>query len=553
MKEQRPSKVVSIKNSALWAAYGDALGFITEFVPDEATLLKRLGVGRLIDLVPWQRRIGGRYGPLVNLPVGCYSDDTQLRLATSRTIRGDGHFDVEVFSKIELPVWMNYALGAGKGTKTAAGALCRVDTVWNTNFFDTGGSRYVDGGGNGAAMRIHPHVWACPDKRDNHTLLRDVLRNSMVTHGHPRGLIGAALHALTLRVALDSGNPPDLDRLVDLLDVVKDTPDIIRSDAEVREFWLPLWEQATSADFSLSVRRCVGEITEDLDILRRRLDAQPNVSYREIVDHLGGLRPEVRGSGSKAAILASFLAWRYRGRPHEAVVESANCFGSDTDTIASMAGALLGASCDLPPPSPIMDEEYIISEAARTFAIREGKTASNFPYPDLLKWSPPRTQSDVVGIIGGELVLAGLGPVSPMGQAYAADKQGSYVYQWARLKFGQTVLMKRRESPVQLGLQSVMVGFSPEKGRRISADEQEDLFDGLSRRNDSEREVRPSDKHRPLSVDEASQRAIDSGFDAATVGQLLLGFASSDEGIERGIGYAAIVVKARMARLRKAK
>lgn len=60
---------------------------------------------------------------MVDLPAGCYSDDTQLRLATSGSILGDAHFDVETFAKVELTIWPSYALGGGRGTKAAAAVL----------------------------------------------------------------------------------------------------------------------------------------------------------------------------------------------------------------------------------------------------------------------------------------------------------------------------------------------------------------------------------------------------------------------------------------------
>ena len=114
-----------IINSALWAAYGDALGFMTELT-NVAGLKHRTGQEYITSTVPWKRRIGGKFGATVDLPQGTYSDDTQLRLATSRAIRGDGEFDVEVFAKIELPVWTTYALGAGRGSKAAVSSLSLI-------------------------------------------------------------------------------------------------------------------------------------------------------------------------------------------------------------------------------------------------------------------------------------------------------------------------------------------------------------------------------------------------------------------------------------------
>ncbi|WP_308735493.1 ADP-ribosylglycohydrolase family protein, partial [Humidesulfovibrio sp.] len=142
-----------VTNSALWAAYGDALGFTTEMANSE-TVQYRTGLTEVSSLIGWKRKIGGRYGVSVNLPSGCYSDDTQLRLSVSRAIGHDGYFDVDSFAHIELPVWMSYQLGGGLGTNLAAKNLSKRSVGWATNFFKSKESSYVKGGGNGAAMRI---------------------------------------------------------------------------------------------------------------------------------------------------------------------------------------------------------------------------------------------------------------------------------------------------------------------------------------------------------------------------------------------------------------
>ncbi len=135
----------SIVNSMLWAAYGDALGFMAEEC-DERTLKSRTrGLGYLKWLVKWRRKVGGPYGIFVELPAGCYSDDTQLRLAVCRSLREDGSFDFDSFSKIEAPVFLSYRLGVGMGTKTAAKSLRKQRVRWNDNFFDAPVGRYIDG------------------------------------------------------------------------------------------------------------------------------------------------------------------------------------------------------------------------------------------------------------------------------------------------------------------------------------------------------------------------------------------------------------------------
>lgn len=144
------------RNSMLWAAYADALGFISELV-NEKGLERRTKGAALDQLISWKKRVGGRQGALVELPAGCWSDDTQLRLSVSRTIGNHG-FDVECFARIELPVWTSYALGAGRASIKAARNMGQGKQPWHANTFPG----WFNAGGNGAAMRIQPHVWSSP-------------------------------------------------------------------------------------------------------------------------------------------------------------------------------------------------------------------------------------------------------------------------------------------------------------------------------------------------------------------------------------------------------
>lgn len=69
----------------------------------------------------------------------------------------------------------------------------------------------MNGGGNGAAMRIQPHVWSAPNLADERSILTSVVRNAITTHGHVRGIAGAMVHAIALgRVMRDEVIPgPD--------------------------------------------------------------------------------------------------------------------------------------------------------------------------------------------------------------------------------------------------------------------------------------------------------------------------------------------------------
>lgn len=433
--------------SALWAAWGDAAGFPAELAGDHATLQRRFDGDATLG-GSWRRRIGGRMGPTVELAPGTYSDDTQLRMAVARCIREPGRFDVEAFSKIELPVFLSYELGAGRGTKSAARALGKRAARWYANFYDRP-TAYVDGGGNGAAMRIQPHVWAAPSPRPD-SYLPAVLRDTVSTHGHPRALLGSALHAIALGSALHQQQLPEPGRWAGMVDYLDALPDLLAADDQLRGRWLPQWTEragTTFADALGGARRELhhhAAIAADLahdngyDLERR---------YTQLLRSLGGFDPSTRGAGDTSALLALWLAWCGQHQPAQTIAMAAGAVGSDTDTVATMAGALLGAVADHEPDSPIADRDLHVAEARRLHRLSRGEPTDSFPHPDLLHWEPTQSLSDALGTIDGTPVIAGLGPVTLEGELIRG-KQGAW--QWANTAYGQRVLVKRRDELTQL-------------------------------------------------------------------------------------------------------
>src|SRR6185312_13986119 len=246
--DKRKAAIVS---SALWAAAGDALGWMTE-LGREQTVAYRTGSSRVKEPVEWRRRIGGRFGPTVQLPAGTYSDDTQLRLSVSRAIRGTGEFDVAAFAKVELPVWLSYSLGAGRGTTAAAANLAKPSANWFSNFFAAREAGYFQAGGNGAAMRIQPHVWRSKSLRFD-DFISDVVRDAITTHGHPIGFCGAAFHALTLAYALETREVPGPSEWKELIESLKRLPHIVKGDEQLGLFWIGPWEERFGASLQNAV------------------------------------------------------------------------------------------------------------------------------------------------------------------------------------------------------------------------------------------------------------------------------------------------------------
>ena len=425
-----------VARSALWAAYGDALGWISELT-DAAGLKRRTRGAPLERPIAWKRRIGGRSGANVTLPRGCYSDDTQLRLATGRAIRSDG-FDVEAFAKVELPLWLSYGLGGGKSTSAAAAQLGRKNPAWWSNRF----KRWTHSGGNGAAMRVQPHVWAARTPSVPESYLPDVIRNSVCTHSHPTGLVGAVFHALCVAHAIRVGDVPSSDDLREVIRVADGLPEIISPDTELG-YWRIAFEQE-AGNFDECWAKAMNEVRETIALIATcRTGARGNDGYEAIANTLKLRDPACRGSGMLTALAALGLAW-CEASPTEAMRIAANAIGTDTDTIATMAGAILGATSDIDPPVDVLDDSMIRAEAKRLANIAAGESPPNHEYPDLLHWSAPKARADSLARTrDGGLMVRGLGRARSLeGEPVLAS--GEFQWQWIKLEFGQTLLIKSR-------------------------------------------------------------------------------------------------------------
>lgn len=504
----------------------------------------------------WQRVIGGRNGPKVELPAGTYSDDTQLRLAVSRSIRGNGSFDVETFAKIEITVWPTYSLGGGLGTKTAALNLSRRGVNWFSNFFDSAGQKYTSGGGNGAAMRIQPHVWASADYSDE--MLLNVLRDALVTHGHPHGFCGAVFHALALASTLANDAIPSPDTWKEFAERFVDLPRLIAKEPQLAAFWRSAWENNAGTSLDTALRSTRDAAIEDILLAAQIAENLGPAGYHEVLDRLECLQPKFRGSGLKTALAALVLAYIYRdGSIEQALACAANELESDTDTIATMAGALLGSISGRPPEWPVQDRRYIEQEAMRLAAVALKRPQDSFTYPDLGRWNPPAKQIASIGWSEEGLAIAGLGRLTPQGAEY---RVGDAIWQWCTLPFGQTILAKRKANLKEHISDEQLPGPRQKAQTDMRRVEKQELV--TSSQSKLPFEDRRSDHHRSSStpqsrplprdaIDALSDEAIHSEFDDLTVGRLLNRCIDSSQSVDAAIGFAAIVAKAKLARQRR--
>ncbi|ELI8019582.1 ADP-ribosylglycohydrolase family protein [Yersinia enterocolitica] len=539
LKEQK------IINSGLWAAAGDAIGWISELT-DENGLRRRISESYLLKPVGWNRKIGGYSGVTVSLPAGTYSDDTQLRLAVSRCIRGNGEFDIESFAKIELPVWLSYALGAGRASKAAATNLIRKDTNWFSNFYKNNYLEYTNSGGNGTAMRIQPHVWCCKNLTDKKYIL-SVIKDSLVTHGHLLAVCGSIFHADALQYSLINGKPASPNELEKIIDNFSAIPDAINSVYELKNFWLPNWENVSGKNLHNEVERIKKETKDYLNNAFNSFNksSEPSENYKSAIIALECDKEERRGSATNTAIASSLLCYLFKdASPYEAIISCVNILGTDTDSIASMAGAILGCYSERP-KWDIQDSGYIIKEAIRLSNISDGNIQENFIYPDINKWQSPQTQSDtLVKNSDGNYHVIGLGIVNPIGSDIWQTK--THAWQWMQFNFGQTILIKSKIGDIKT--------IEPVPLRSITTESKqprlfEDVENKIQNKNkhDNNTSNYENDESSDLDIDKITTSLIKNGFNEQKLGHFLIQFADK-KGLESCIGFAAIIGKAFIAR-----
>jgi ADP-ribosylglycohydrolase len=163
------------RGSLLWGAVGNALGRPVEG-KDPQTVRTYYKATALGNYVKWHGWKGG--------PIGTITDDTQLTIEVARSlIATDGDFDPADFV-VRLIAWLPIGRGKGRSTVEAIDGLIR-GVAWH----DLGGR--LDSAGNGAAMRAAPVGLVRALAAEPDSLVRDAILSALPTHAHPVGVAGA--------------------------------------------------------------------------------------------------------------------------------------------------------------------------------------------------------------------------------------------------------------------------------------------------------------------------------------------------------------------------
>ena len=438
------------KGSIKLSAIGDALGWTTEFEKSTQSLKEKFGTERIDSFHTWKKTVGGRfYGFIDTIKAGSYSDDTQLLLAVARSIKKDGSLDHNYFAKIELANWLDYARGGGRTVKTAANKIQRKSVKWFSNFynFKINGENYdyKQSGANGAAMRVLPIALA--NLGNTEKIKEEIFCNSIITHGHPRAILGAMLYGYAVNQII-------VFRIEDfnwenyITQIGVDFPNKFGlsfvNKTEIQE-WLKEWNKTSNKPFDTVYAETLTETQNHLRFVYQSI--KQSLSIQETFKKLGCFDPATKGSGTATVIAGIYLAARFHDKPLEAVVEAVNALGSDTDSIAAFTGGLVGAlhGHNIIPEKwkAVQDIEYLDQIAERLLAISEDRfEESSSPTTNLkLLNSPEKDDFNIEEAI--EFVPLGKGKITFIDRQPTLTKGKYNLLLEALLDSGQSILVSK--------------------------------------------------------------------------------------------------------------
>lgn len=290
----------------LGSAIGDALGMPVEGLDNRLTLkaIHRLGGVRYF-VAPQPHAIRS----LRRLRPGCWTDETQLILETTRCILRERTIDYDAIAGSMVHAFENFEL---RGWDTITKQGCRR-LAQGTHRLKSG---TLGGSGNAIAARIAPiAAWSFLRGENRRQLLEHCFHYGVMTHHDVRAITGAYLIALLIRDALAAPRrwDPAPTRFEELI-------------AEARWAESVLSRRLGPAEEALS---------QHLEELCDALDSDST----ELAELCNGAESYVCDSVSYVVALLCSRAWEFE----DGIVAAVNG-GGDTDTNTAMVGAVLGAA-----------------------------------------------------------------------------------------------------------------------------------------------------------------------------------------------------------------
>lgn len=283
--ERKTRVAQKIKAVMLGHAVGDAVGVPVEFVSRE-----ELRADPVVDMTGFGTH---------SVPAGSWSDDTSMAICALDSLVKKGKFDAD-------DILRNFGKWYYEGNFTPTGEMFDVGNVCYTaiqRYFaehipaDQCGSSDEYSNGNGSLMRIHPFVlYAYAKDLSNADRSALIESGSALTHAHERSKIGCLIYSFVLEKLLN--------------DPTKDA------------------------------------ITRGLEEAKQSLGTRAEIShYARLFDsEFASLsEEEIRSSGYIVDTLEAALWCALNTDSYRACILKAVNLGSDTDTVAAVAGGIAGA------------------------------------------------------------------------------------------------------------------------------------------------------------------------------------------------------------------
>ena len=350
MTSRIPTIAEKCQGAMIATAIGDALGWPNER-PYKTKEGRRTASTHFIE---WMRKGSRPHYHSEKILAGEYSDDTQLTLSVARSIIA-GNWEI-FFMERELPFWLNYERGGGRAVLTAARFYKTSDNykLWESNKRKD----YFNAGGNGAVMRILPHVIANAANNDVSQIMMDVFKNTMITHGHPRAFLGSTCYAYALNFLLRKATDLKRGELIQAIIDGKHDWGML-SNFHVFDDWIASMPSYGEHDFRAEWEKTYTRMSEHLAMIQKELPKGALLNDREILSRLDCFG-KTKGAGDVTILAALYLTSKYASNPILGIKIPAFSYGADTDTIASITGGLLGMlnGIDWFPPEWLEVQDY---------------------------------------------------------------------------------------------------------------------------------------------------------------------------------------------------
>lgn len=283
-------------------AFGDALGMPTQSMSPSQIVQYYGAITGLCDSVPQQPIAPSR-------PAGSVTDDTEQALLLGQLLTEDGgHIDPLKLADALL-AWEEDMIRRGSVDLLGPSTKLALEQVRRgADPLSTGRT----GTTNGAAMRVAP-IGIAFSVDDPGTLSDVVYESCQVTHDTIQGWESATLIAASISAGINGC----------------DTREAIRialaatTQMKAHGHWSP----------KASVCARLSAVLEQTEIV-------PQERIEEYLRICVGTSVE----STESVPCALFLAYRFADNPTQGLLAAAN-LGGDTDTIAALAGAVLGATC----------------------------------------------------------------------------------------------------------------------------------------------------------------------------------------------------------------